>query len=568
MVKLAILIPAYNCGATVGETLASLQQIESGWEYVDQVIVCDDCSTDNTLQIVQSTGFNRSQLSILTHKKNLGEAVCYRSMVANLKPDTDWFLILHADDIALPCFLTKNVEIIKRNDERVAAVSSNYYTFGDGCERLAYSPPEDRVVFRSDADEEIRHSATIGCWWHISGSLVNRKLWEQFGGRSTDLPQVGDWDLILRWQIGGYRVGHSLVPTTKSRIHSLSVSSRSYREFRDLKERTAVICDNPAVFTSQVRRKWMSQIAKSGARRIIRLALARRIADARRGVPITLSCVMRLANLDGPRWLTQTLTFRYKIKMYKRWAAEFGIGGLWRLLCSKASNRDLRVKLKSKHFGYIVCRNCPEDFSAVNSVMCSGAYAAPFGENRFESVLDLGAHVGIATRYFLSQEPKAQVLAVEPSSENCAMFRTNMEIAAVGGRVRLWECGIGRMEGVGYLHPDEGRRFDSFRVEYSAKDIINGDQPVPIQKMASALQALPGRVLVKMDIEGSEDEVLVCREEWIGRVSYMMVEFHDRTKEKLWISILRAEGWKCHKHFDTWHFEPELGAQDTKTHVA
>lgn len=555
-VKLAIFIPAYNCATTLCETLSSLQQIESGWEYVDQVLVCDDCSSDDTLITARATQFDRCRFTILTHQKNEGEAACYHSMLAECSPDTNWFLILHADDIALSSFLERNVEIIGECDNDVAAVSSNYYVFGTGTEQLGHSPAEDRIVFRGNTEEEIHHTATAGCWWHISGSLVNRKLWQEFGGRSADLPQVGDWDLILRWQMAGYRVGHSLVPTTKSRLHASSVSSHSYREFRDLTERTGVICNNHAVFTPQVTRKWINKIAKDGMRRVVKLAMTGRVADARRGMSVTLRCLVRLANHGGPRWVRRTLDLRYKIKMYARWQAEFGIRGLWRLMRSNSTHRERQVFLKSKRFGSIVCRNCPEDFAAINTVMCFRAYAAPFGQRRFESVLDLGANVGIATRYFLAQEPTARVLAVEPSLENCAVFRKNMEIAAAEDRVRLWECAIGSAERMGYLHSNIAGRFDSFRVGFSSSGPNSrDDRPVAIREMASAVRVLSEPVLVKMDIEGSEDEILGCRNNWIDKVDYMMVEFHNESKEKLWVSTLSMEGWKCQKHFDTWHFE-------------
>jgi FkbM family methyltransferase len=555
-VKLAVLIPAYNCATTIRETLASLQHIESGWQYVDQVLVCDDYSSDDTLQVIRSVRFDRCQLMIVKHEKNKGEAACYRSMLDKCASDTNWFLILHADDLALPSFLTRNIEIVGRSGDDVAAVSSNYYVFGDRSEQLAHSPAEDRIVFRSNAAEEIYHTATIGCWWHISGSLIRRKAWEDFGGRSADLPQVGDWDLILRWQTAGYSVGHSLIPTTKSRLHASSVSSRSYREFRDLTERTKVICSNPAVFTSQITTKWMSEIGKSGMWRVFKLASKGRIADAGRGVSLVVRCLVRLVNQGGPLWLKCVLDLRFRAKMYRRWGAEFGIRGLWSLLRSNSAQGERQVFLTSKHFGSLVCRDCPEDYAAINTIICFRAYAAPFGQRRFESVLDLGANVGIATRYFLSQEPTARVLAVEPSFENCTVFRKNIEIAAAEDRVQLWECGIGAMERTGYLHSIATGRFDSFRVGYSRSDEHSGeDRPITIREMATAVNALSGPVLVKMDIEGSEDEVLSCRSNWISKVNYMMVEFHDELKERLWVSTLGTEGWKCQKHFDTWHFE-------------
>ncbi len=124
-----------------------------------------------------------------------------------------------------------------------------------------------------------------------------------------------------------------------------------------------------------------------------------------------------------------------------------------------------------------------------------------------------------------------------------------MGIAEVRDRVRLWECGIGRVEGEGYLRSHALNRIDSSHLEYKRAEPGSENGSVISRTMASAIETLSGSVLVKMDIEGSEDEILAVRKDWIERVDCMMVEFHEDTNERMWVSILRAEGWKCLKYF-------------------
>lgn len=289
--KLAILIPAYNCGATIGDTLKSLQSISAGWEYVEKVVVCDDGSTDDTVAAIQSIAFDRCPLTLLRHSTNKGEPACYRTLVEALSEHTEWFLILHSDDLALDCFLERNIEVLKQCDSTVAAVSSNYYVFTESTECLAHSPAEDTIVFRGGAAAEIRHTATVGCWWHISGSLVNKRLWQEFGGTSPELNQVADWDLMLRWQRAGYRVGHYLIPTTKYRVRrAASVSARSYLEFRDVRERIRVIGGYPDVFTPDVSRKLAIRFGFASLRRVCRLVLAGKFRPAVRGISTGYTC--------------------------------------------------------------------------------------------------------------------------------------------------------------------------------------------------------------------------------------------------------------------------------------
>jgi len=554
--KLAIIVPAYNCAATIGDTLLSLQDIDKGWGRVERVVICDDASSDNTLSVIQSITFDRCPLTVVRHDSNKGEAACYNTMLNVLSEDTKWFLILHSDDIALACFLERNLEILRQCNERVAAISSNYYVFGRIKERLAHSPAEDTVILRGGAKADIDHTAMVGCWWHISGSLINKDLWRQFGGRNPTLPQVGDWDLILRWQTAGYFVGHSLIPTTKYRINGgKSVSTRSYIEFRDLQERASVILNYPAVFSCEMRRTIARKVGATALRRIGNLLRAGEVHLAVRGMSIGYKCVLSLMSDCNPSWSDKLRAGIYRLNMYCRWIIEFGFVGLWKLHRCDGSSRLRQIYLRSRRFGPIVCRDCQEDFAVINSVICFGAYSFTSARGQFGSVLDLGANIGIATRYLAARLPNISVLALEPYFENCELFKMNMATVGASDRVRLWQCAVGATGGRGYLKSGGTIRFDSFQLEYSAREEpLSSDQSVSVRALASVVEALPGPILLKMDIEGMEDELLACRADWINKVGRMMIEFHESGEEEVWLDALAAEGWKSEKHFDTWHF--------------
>jgi glycosyltransferase involved in cell wall biosynthesis len=265
--QLAIIVPVYNAQRTVGDTLHSLQQIEHGWEAVKELVLCDDASTDDSLSVIQSGKFSRCPMRVMRHDRNKGEAAAYMTMVNSLSEDVNWFLILHADDLALPCFITRNLEIIKHCDERVASVSSNYYNFNQNGQQLAATEREC-ILFRKGTKEDLMHSALLGCWWHISGALVNKRLWVEFGGRNGRLPYAGDWDLLLRWQSNGYTVAHSVIATTRYRLwESSSVSASSHTLFRDLRERTKVALGLPEIFHGKTGMMFAFVIFKGACRR-------------------------------------------------------------------------------------------------------------------------------------------------------------------------------------------------------------------------------------------------------------------------------------------------------------
>jgi glycosyltransferase involved in cell wall biosynthesis len=69
----AIVIPTYNSGRTVGETLASLVEQYPHLERVASVWVAHDCSSDDTLAVVESAWSAPVPLRIPTGEHNLGQ---------------------------------------------------------------------------------------------------------------------------------------------------------------------------------------------------------------------------------------------------------------------------------------------------------------------------------------------------------------------------------------------------------------------------------------------------------------------------------------------------------------
>ena len=70
--KIVIVMPAYNAQATLKETFEALPK-----EIADGIILVDDCSCDNTVEIAQTLG-----IKTIVHDKNLGyggnQKTCYK----------------------------------------------------------------------------------------------------------------------------------------------------------------------------------------------------------------------------------------------------------------------------------------------------------------------------------------------------------------------------------------------------------------------------------------------------------------------------------------------------------
>ncbi len=243
----------------------------------------------------------------------------------------------------------------------------------------------------------------------------------------------------------------------------------------------------------------------------------------------------------------------YGIKKYRRWLSEFGSAGAYRLWrCGSSASLEI-IQLRSRRFGAIALRNRIEDFEVINTVLCFDAYNCAQPRGQFASVIDLGANIGIATRYFLATLPNVSILAIEPCKENCQLLLNNVHIANAAHRVTLWESAVGPIDGSGRFanNPGAKTRFDSLKVDYTAE--LNSVS-VPICSLERVVRNVESPILLKMDVEGAEHSLLTCRATWIGNVAQMMIEFHSFTDEQHWRTVLKSEGWESQKHFDTWHF--------------
>jgi len=104
----SIMMPAYNAGKYIGRAIESvLAQTYENWE----LIIIDDCSTDNTYEIAAS--YKDPRIRILRHEQNMGVGSSRNDALSASRGQ--WVAVLDADDEWLPQRLER---LIKETDER------------------------------------------------------------------------------------------------------------------------------------------------------------------------------------------------------------------------------------------------------------------------------------------------------------------------------------------------------------------------------------------------------------------------------------------------------------------
>jgi glycosyltransferase involved in cell wall biosynthesis len=189
------IIPTYNRAALLVRALDSVAA--QGYRPIEVVII-DDGSTDNTVEIVSARRqyLAARGIDVIFHQQQNQKAPKARNVGMKLARGT-LFAFLDSDDLWLPTFLETVVRLLDRHPEcgmgfsGILGIDDNDVVFA---ERKMYLEPEPiEGVLRNPFNHIIRYMPT-----QTSGVIVRRSVIEDVGDFDLELPVVEDWDLWYR----------------------------------------------------------------------------------------------------------------------------------------------------------------------------------------------------------------------------------------------------------------------------------------------------------------------------------------------------------------------------------
>lgn len=106
----SIITPSFNSDKFITETIQSVQnQTHKNWE----MIIVDDCSTDDTVSIIEQFVINDNRIRFFQLEKNSGAGIARE--LALSKATGDYISFLDADDLWKPLKLEKQLQFLKEN---------------------------------------------------------------------------------------------------------------------------------------------------------------------------------------------------------------------------------------------------------------------------------------------------------------------------------------------------------------------------------------------------------------------------------------------------------------------
>lgn len=107
----SIIMPAYNCEDFIGETIESvLNQSYTNWE----LIIVDDCSSDNTANIIKEYAAKDDRVRYFKNNSNSGAAISRNNAVQ--QASGKYLAFLDSDDLWKKDKLTKQIAFMQENN--------------------------------------------------------------------------------------------------------------------------------------------------------------------------------------------------------------------------------------------------------------------------------------------------------------------------------------------------------------------------------------------------------------------------------------------------------------------
>lgn len=215
---LSIIIPCYNHGQYIQDTLDSIKEAKSNFEI--EIIIINDGSTDgktiSKLKEIESRGYNViSQInSGLGAARNTGIKAAIGKYI----------LPLDSDNMVLKPYLNDAIELLEQDDFYDIVYGDAFY-FGE--------KSGEWIVGEYNLLKLIPSNYIDAC------AVFRKSVWEKVGGYDEKIPKMGveDWDFWLNCSFNGFRFYYLQKPCFRYRVLSTSmIQSFSSTDNKQVKE--------------------------------------------------------------------------------------------------------------------------------------------------------------------------------------------------------------------------------------------------------------------------------------------------------------------------------------------
>jgi glycosyltransferase involved in cell wall biosynthesis len=188
MPQVSIIIPTYNRGVLISETVESvLQQSFHDWE----CLIIDDHSSDNTQEIVNAFTLKDKRVRYYLNQHSKGAQGARNTGIE--KSQSNFLIFLDSDDLLDPNCMLNRLKFASENP------AFDYYCFATGVfEVKPHDTPYLWNYLNNSEKDDLLRFLKLDMPWHTSGVLWKNKALIDLEGWDESLNCWQDWDIHIR----------------------------------------------------------------------------------------------------------------------------------------------------------------------------------------------------------------------------------------------------------------------------------------------------------------------------------------------------------------------------------
>jgi FkbM family methyltransferase len=172
-------------------------------------------------------------------------------------------------------------------------------------------------------------------------------------------------------------------------------------------------------------------------------------------------------------------------------------------------------------------------------------------------VYDVGANIGLYTRFCLTRFQAGQVVAFEPMTDNRTQLRQNIDLGNLGNKVTILPYALSDVDATQDLQVDDVSSASAALAVVTGDNAAEGrrhygfsprTESVTCRRLDSVIAAehLPPPDVIKVDIEGAEDLFFAGAADCLTTSSpRIVVELHGADKARRVYGLLTSYGYHC-----------------------
>ena len=208
------------------------------------------------------------------------------------------------------------------------------------------------------------------------------------------------------------------------------------------------------------------------------------------------------------------------------------------------SRKIAKIKYKNKESEKLInisFRRNQSDIYILSENFVTNIYDFNFEKylkNGANHIVDLGANIGLSSLYFQYRFPKARITCVEPVQDNVDMLHLNCKQNQF--KWKILKGAVQSKDGVVTLYPNEWWSSSTVTEKVANSREKKDGRLEKILKLptehvkAYCLDSIMKEAninkidILKMDIEGAEEDVILEAGEWTRHVNILIIEIHTK----------------------------------------